>query len=208
MSKNLFLFVFILFTLSHSLAKADISIEPYIGLAIGGEGETNFGTLNQNGIENNFSGIQFGSRVGYSTLGFTFGIDFSLGSISVDSSNPSTSFYAKSDNLKVNQTGIFVSYQLPILFRMWGTYFINANASGDDQVNLMEDQLFDAADDFSSGSGIALGVGYTGLPFVSLNLEYRKLEYENYKVSDISSYNFKNFSINEIFLSVSLPLEF
>ena len=51
-------------------------------------------------------------------------------------------------------------------------------------------------------------LGYTGLPFVSLNLEYRKLEYENYKVSDISSYNFKNFSINEIFLSVSLPLEF
>ena len=68
--------------------------------------------------------------------------------------------------------------------------------------------------DFGSGgkfklkepSGTILGVGFTGLPFVSLNLEMANYKYDEAELSGLSGNvdaDFKHYT-----LSVSLPLTF
>ena len=63
-------------------------------------------------------------------------------------------------SLSIFLTLIFVGYELPIMLRAWATYFFDSNWD------------FDGGEK-TEFTTIALGVGFTGLPFVSLNAEYR-----------------------------------
>ena len=80
--------------------------------------------------------------------------------------------------------GAFVGYDFPILVRAWATYFFDVTYSPETGSDL-------------TATGTSFGVGFTGLPFVSLNAEYRMLSFDD---SELDS--------SEVFLSASLPLTF
>tara|TARA_B100001971_G_scaffold215190_1_gene259650 strand:- start:80969 stop:81490 length:522 start_codon:yes stop_codon:yes gene_type:complete len=172
--KKLLLPLFLL-TLTFN-AHAGFLIDPYIGTG------SFAGTLDlANGadaddVEETVTAM--GSRVGYSFLLVSAGIDYQI--LSVDGESQ-------------NNISAFVGVDLPILLRFWGEYFISSDADveGDVETSL----------DFKDGYG--LGVGFTGLPLVSLNLEVQYLNYEG----EASNIKFDYDTVAYI-ASVSLPLDF
>ena len=89
-----------------------------------------------------------GSRVGLSFLLLSAGIDYEM---------------QKVDGDAVTNMSVFVGVDLPVLLRFWGEYFLSSD---------VEDA------DYEFKNGYAVGVGFTGLPFVSLNLELQNINYE------------------------------
>lgn len=195
-----FLLIFVMSFFALNSAKAGIHIEPYLGYSLAGSGDV---TFTNSKYDLSYSSPTIGGRLGYSMLGFMAGLDYSMQSFNLKSEIGSTEY---KDGVKKNQLGIFVGYELPILLRVWGTYFISSKLEGDDAPAV--NQLIDRNDEFSDGGGYALGVGFTGLPFVSLNLEYRTLEYDKYEVSGVAASNYtEKLDLSEILFSVSLPLD-
>lgn len=180
-------------------AKAGILIEPYLGYSFAGSGDM---TLGDDKVESDFSSVTMGGRLGYQTLGVMFGLDYSFQSFDMTST---TNGNEVEDGTKKNQLGVFVGYDFPILLRAWATYYVNATMEGRDAA-AANNQIYDNTDSFENGSGYALGVGFTGFPFLSINLEYRTIEYDQYEISgnSVSNYNEK-LDLSEILLSVSVP---
>lgn len=166
-------------------ASSGVLVEPYLGFRV--SGDTEQGT----NIEGSYNGALYGARLGYQFLGFMGGLDYSLSNYEIDYDRPSgTSAKTDSSNL-----GIFVGYDAPLLVRAWATYFLS---------NKLD---FESSTTEYSGSGYALGAGFTGLPFVSLNLEYRSLSYDEFDTSTTSGRLNPENDVSEIILSVSLPLD-
>ncbi len=171
-------------------ANAGFLIEPYTGYRVGSLETTLSGEKYDYGLK----GANIGARVGYTFLTFMAGIDYNIGSVDgdVDQAPAGT----PNEEYDTANFGLFAGVQLPILLRGWATYYLNST--------------YEEADgDELSGSGFGLGVGFTGLPFVSLNLEYRSLTFDEYSTSTgttkLSGDNERD--ANEIFVSVSLPLD-
>lgn len=179
--------VFSLFIFT-STAQAGILVEPYVGYSIGlskDYGNTTY----------DYKTPQFGARLGYQFLGLMAGIDYSLSSsFDLSQKNKTTGATSKVSSDK-NQLGLFVGYEFPILLRAWGTYFLDSNLNKSSTPGKAY-----------SGNGYALGAGFTGLPFVSLNLEYRSFSYDSSKISGSTTALNPKWTMNEILLSVSLPI--
>lgn len=167
-------------TMVASSAQAGFMIDPYIGI---GQTKTELDVAGDN--ENTSSDTYFGSRVGYSFILVSAGIDYQI-TKGEDSDG---------DDANLNSLSAFVGVDLPILFRFWAEYFLSSSFDSDtDGV------------DFTFKDGYSVGIGFTGLPFVSINLELQAMNYEA---------EFDNFPNNEFdltvgstILSVSLPLDF
>lgn len=128
------------------------------------------------------SGVNIGGRLGYSLpMLVSLGIDYNMGEYTHDVSGTDV-------DVDHSKFGLFVAVDLPILLRAWATYYLNAKAE-------------QGANEYE-GSGFGLGVGFTMLPFVSLNLEYRSVNYDDFNgaTADIDG--------TEILLSASIPLDF
>ena len=96
--------------------------------------------------------------------------------------------------------GAFVGFEFPILLRVFGTYYFS------DEQETDSTNLTTVSQKSSKGSGIALGAGYTGLPFLALNVEYRSFNHDestNYNgdTADLTTDN----TFTEIMFSISLP---
>lgn len=193
------LFILSLFAFSNT-SNAGIHVEPYLGYSLAGSGDSTFGTTK---YDHSYATPTIGGRLGYNMLGLMAGVDYSMQTFGLESEVGSTTF---DDDVSKSQLGIFVGYELPILLRVWGTYFLSSKIEGDDSQTA--GTLIDSRYEFSDGGGYALGAGFTGLPFVSINLEYRTLEYDKGEISGatITNYNEK-LDLSEILLSVSLPLD-
>ena len=91
--------------------------------------------------------------------------------------------------------GVFVGYELPIMLRAWASYYFDGNweFEGGKKVEL---------------TAISFGVGFTGLPFISLNAEYRinTFDTKNVYLGAIFGNSDDYKSTGELFFSVSLPL--
>ena len=166
----------LLLTLSVSFtAHAGLLVEPYIGM---GTYATTSDLADADDDGNSMSVV--GGRLGYSFLLVSAGLDYQMANI---------------EDGKRNNMSAFVGVDLPILLRFWAEYTFNSTVTNDD----LDDSGFDIA--FKSGT--SLGIGFTGLPFVSLNLEIENMKYtlEHDSVDDIdldwAGYVF----------SVSLPLD-
>jgi hypothetical protein len=130
-----------------SVANASLLLEPYLGY--------HTGKYTQGSTDQNLSGVSYGGRLGFQQLGFMGGIDYMTGSWKDDAS-------PNSSTVTPSNLGVFVGYNFPILVRVYGEYgFSNSlklsNNGGSDTLK---------------GTGIKLGVGFTALPFLSINLEY------------------------------------
>lgn len=181
--------------LSASSAQAGFLIEPYLGYSIG-SGENSASVKTEYDQNSPF----LGARLGYQTLGLMFGIDYTMGSESdFETKSGTTTFKQDADQ---STFGLFVGYNLPVMLRAWAAYYMSTS---------IEIQSGASIGDEYNGSGYGLGVGFTGLPFVSLNLEYRMMTFDEFKdnSSGLKSTLSGNSEIdyNQVMLSVSLPLD-
>ncbi|MDC0980423.1 hypothetical protein OAQ84_01670, partial [Bdellovibrionales bacterium] len=90
-------------------------------------------------------------------------------------------------DITAKDLGVFAMFEFPILLRVWANYVFDATAA----VSGISD---------TTGTALKLGVGYTGLPFVSLNFEIVKRNYTERGSSTI------DLTSDTYFVSVGLPL--
>ena len=158
-------------------AKAGFLIDPYIGL---GQSKSTLDAASDQ--EETSSSTVLGSRLGYSFILLSGGIDYQI--MNTKDSNE--------EDATLNNLSAFVGVDLPILFRFWAEYFLSSNLASDtDGV------------DFTFKDGYGLGIGFTGLPFVSLNLEIEALNFD----AEIGSNEF-DYTVASTILSVSMPFDF
>ena len=143
------LLFFILF-LSNSLL-ADVVFDPYIG--------TPFGTAKlEDQIESDISGLGIGGRVYYEYFNFFGGIDLKLSANNADSPDR---------DYEQNQLGLLGGVQFPFApIRVWTSFYfldvMSVSPSGYDY----------------KGGGYAFGLGFSPLPFMSINMEYKGSTYD------------------------------
>jgi hypothetical protein len=172
---------------STQMSYAAVLIEPYLGykaITDGEEGTTEYDT----------NGVTLGGRLGYQQLGLMGGIDFNTSSFDL---KKTTNTATTEQDASSSDFGLFVGYNAPILVRVWISYYLNSNL---DFKNSTESEY--------KGSGYALGVGYTGFPFLSLNFEYKQKSYDELETSTATSNLSPEADFSEVLLSVSLPLSF
>lgn len=160
-------------------AQAGILIDPYIGT---GQFTSTFDSnLGQENKTETYTAT--GARLGYTFLLFSVGIDYQMGSTKL----------AK-ETFKSNSTSVFVGVDLPILLRAWAEYFLSSSVDSND-ANIDSNLSFK--------NGYSVGVGFTGLPFISVNAELQNINYEydgGGLKGDVATAN--------TVLSISLPLKF
>ena len=167
--------------------KGSLLVDPYIGYLVNQSEQTVTIGASTGTADFTTTGTQMGARVGWQKLGLMLGGEFAY---SPTLTQELTAFLG-SETSSGTETdysgtymGVFVGYDFPLLLRAWATYFFNVTYSPDG-----------SGDDLDA-SGTSLGVGFTGLPFVSLNAEYRTISYDNSAIEDAQ----------ELFFSVSLPI--
>lgn len=140
-----------------SKAKASLLIEPHIGYILAGNAD-------YNGADVSYNGPEYGARLGGQWLGFMAGLDYAHSTFTakLTSTLVNGEIDKKRDNI-----GVFAGYNLPILLRGWVTYYFSSKTSNT-QTNSLG-----TSGQFTKGSGTELGLGFTGLPFLSINLVYR-----------------------------------
>ena len=181
MKSFIIIFISLIFSVT---THAAFLIEPLAGL--------NLGDASPGSTDYSYSSPQIGARAGYTSFGLMLGLDYRK-TLEYDRENDSNNTETKFEN---DQFGAFVGYQLPVLFRLWGTYYMSSNR--DNQVN----------SNTLKGSGYGLGVGYTGFPFLSLNLEYISRSHDERENSNGTTVAINDFDSTDIVLSISLPLSF
>lgn len=160
------LFILILAFLIIKPADAGVLLEPVLGYSFG-KAETDLPGSN----EDKFKGSSYGARVGYQNLGFQLGIDYLKSSVELDDND-------FKENLSINEFAGFVGFEFPILLRVYAGYIFSAN--GDTEANFGGGNGVEKVK-FTDGTGMKAGIGFTGLPFVDINFEYRKGTFGEYK---------------------------
>ncbi|MEZ0392445.1 MAG: outer membrane beta-barrel protein [Pseudobdellovibrionaceae bacterium] len=178
-----------------SAAQAGLLIEPYIGYAFGKATYTFIGATE---YTDNLSGAGYGLRLGYKFLMPWVALDYTGGSGTAKSGRPGV---ADSD-YTVTSLGGVVGVDLPILLRAWAGYgFSN---------EVLLKGAAGAADQKFKGTYTKVGVGFTGLPFVSLNAEY---QIHDFKKVDVGSGEvdktdvFDKLTGDQVLVSVSIPFD-
>ena len=131
-------------------------------------------------IGNSYAGAALGGRVGWSKLGLAFGLDLSGSHYMTP-----VIFASVEERFWTILPGAFVSYQFPIFFRVYGSlipygFVLSATRNGCSAA-LLEKPLMEECSLIPQNiknekpviRSLKLGVGWTGLPFLSINLEYQ-----------------------------------
>jgi hypothetical protein len=165
-------------------ANASFLIEPHIGYNLSGTGDSP-------GIEYEYNGPQFGLRTGVQSLGVMGGLTFNKSSYDLEAKATGSTVTTDVDRTEL---GAFVGYNLPIMFRFWGAYYFSSKG--------------EVSNGEYHGNTKELGVGFTALPLLSINLAYRMTTYDEFENNAGTTTSLGNNEIdaNEIVLSVSLPL--
>jgi hypothetical protein len=179
---------FILFAFNTPAAKAGLLIEPLIGysfntkLKLDEPGET----------ENKGSGTSYGGRLGYQNLGFSLGLDYLKSSIGLDDK-------AYKSDVSMSEWAAFVGFRFPILIKVYAAYIFSATGETD-YLDGTTQKL-----SFSEGAGTKFGVGFTGIPFIDINLEYRSGTFGEYRYGGFRVKENTNYS--SYLLSLSAPFD-
>lgn len=158
-----------------SIAHAGLLLDPYVGFGSGTIKLTSDASSLESDDSESMSTV--GARVGLSVPLFSAGIDYEMMTIS---------------DLSLTNTALFVGVNLPLI-RAWAEYIVSSKYDDSDDNN--SDEV-----DFQSGYG--LGIGFTGLPFVSINLDIKALTYQR-EVLGVDV----DYAIGTTVLSISLPLD-
>lgn len=186
--KVLQLFILVLAFLIIKPASAGLLVEPVVGYSTG-----DFKTKTSGASTEDFSGLAYGGRLGYQNLGFQLGIDHLSSNLNVDDSSYS--------NLKTSEWAGFVGFEFPVLLRVYAGYIFAATGETKFKAAGVKQDV-----ELSDGSGMKAGIGFTGLPFIDINLEYRKGTFGEYKLGSQKQNIDTDYSAYMI--SLSLPLVF
>ncbi|GIL17869.1 MAG: hypothetical protein BroJett040_16200 [Oligoflexia bacterium] len=178
MNKFLSTLVVMLGLVISTQAQAAFHIDPFLGY------ET--GKFKSATSESDLSGTGFGARIGYSILGFSMGGEYYGASLKAKGTNG-----AADTDLTDTDMGVFVGYQFPVLVRAYLTYYASSSA-----------KITGA--EFTGSGGTKIGIGYSGLPFVTINLESIARKYNKVKPDGFPSVDSTNES-NTTVLSISVP---
>ncbi len=190
MQRLLLLCFLFLFTVT---AHAGLLIEPLVG----------YNVATRLGDDSGKMGGAYGGRLGYQLLGFQLGLDYLNSTI-----EPKDKDFR--DDFKSSEFGAFIGYKFPVFFRVYAGYVFAAQADKMD----FYDEDDDAIDEltYTDGSGPKVGIGFTGLPFVAINLEMRNVTYHNIdyydSTTDAKSELEEETKTTAYMLTLSLPLDF
>lgn len=163
-------------------ANAALLIEPVVGYSYGKFNSelSALGTSDKD--DSTLKGLSYGGRLGYQNLGFQLGLDYLASTLDVEG-----------DDFKTSEFGGFVGFEFPILVRVYAGYvFSGTGTLGADTGDI----------DLEGGSGPKIGVGFTLLPFLDINLEYRRITYDTYDLPASTSFDA---DYSATMLSFSLP---
>lgn len=170
-------------------ANASLLIEPHVGYIVGGTSDfTSSGT----NVALKWNGPDYGARLGGQWLGFQAGLDYSHSTFDLELAALGTTVKTAQ---KRDMLGAFVGYKFPILLRAWATYFFSGKTTA------TETTTSSNSGDFTKGKGMELGVGFTGLPIVNLNLSYRTSTQDKDETGAMNP----EIKTKEFLLSVSAP---
>lgn len=173
--------VILMLTFFTTSAFAGIVIDPYFG--------SSSATAVVDGIpagydnEGSATGTTFGSRVGLSFSMLSAGIDYGIYS---------------TDKTESTDMSAFVGIDLPFLFRFWAEYYISSSGN-----SIYLDQYGEGSD-LVFKDGYSVGIGFTGLPLVSVNFEAIT---KNYVVEDVPFLGDLDVAYADYVISLSLPLD-
>jgi len=122
------------------------------------------GNADYNGADVSYHGPEYGARLGGQWLGFMAGLDYAHSTFTTKATALGTSVEV---DKKRDLLGVFVGYNLPIMFRAWATYYFSGKTTNTETVGT------NLNGNYTKGNGTEIGVGFTGLPFLSINLQYR-----------------------------------
>jgi hypothetical protein len=166
------------------LTHAAIYLEPAVGVGMSGK-------IDLSSEKPDLSGTVYGLKLGYSKLGLALGGEYSTGQYN----------YKQEDGLKVTTTptdlGVFVSYTFPIMFKVQASYLLSSSMT-----------LKDLDTKIQKGSGTKVGVGFTGFPFVAVNVDYLMNEYKEVETAGVTAELSDKIKTNMVLVSVSVPLSF
>lgn len=179
--KNIFKLLSLVLLLSTASAQAGVLVEPIIGL--------NFNhKLEGNGEDFKGLGGAWGGRLGYQNYGFQLGLDYLSSSTDMDEKE-------LKNNFKSQDWAAFIGFEFPILVRVYAGYIFSSNG----EVGLKSG----GKAKLEGGSGTKIGIGFTGLPFVDINVEYRRGTYDDVKLGGTKG---KDMDFSATMISLSLPL--
>ena len=154
-------------------------IEPYAGLNLASTWKT--GT-----DDGDLTGNTIGARLGFSQMGFMAGVDGRRGNLTIESTTDA--------DYTFTQLGAFIGYEAPMMLRFWAEYIFSVEGVDDDNSD----------NKYLSGTGTLFGVGYSALPFVSINFELSNVtttEFDNGTTKIDYDVDYTTY-----LLSISLPL--
>ncbi len=163
-------------------SKAALLIEPVVGYNIGSKFDFESGENYTGG-----RGTAFGGRLGYQNLGLQLGLDYLNSSINMDDADIN-------ENVSLSEWGGFVGFEFPVLLRVYAGYIFSATGGADSDAGKV---------DLIEGSGTKLGVGFTGLPLIDINVEYRTGSFGNFELDGVKVG--KEVNYQSIMLGLSLP---
>lgn len=166
-------------------ARASLLIEPHVGYILGGNAD-------YNGADVSYNGPDYGARLGGQWLGVMAGLDYTHSTFAADFKTTAGSGELER---KRDMIGIFAGYNFPILLRAWATYYFSAKTSN------TQTNSFGTNGNYTKGNATELGIGFTGLPFLSLNLSYRMSTHDENQAGSINP----ELETKEIVLGVSAP---
>ncbi|MBP9674868.1 MAG: hypothetical protein KBD63_07195 [Bacteriovoracaceae bacterium] len=152
--KKIILCLLLTSSLSHAVG---ILLDPSLGYLLGNTNELN-ADRSYNGIN---LGIKAAATFEFTPKFFVFGgLDGTYGSTNREAGGGFSEASYDEKNF-----GLVVGLMTPFMLRGWATYIFSSDFE-------------DAVGNSYKGNGFRLGVGFTGLPIVSLNLEYQRLNYD------------------------------
>lgn len=118
------------------------------------------------------SQILFGSRLGYGIIPMvSFGLDFAKGMGDGETNTGNVEY-----DTDTTELGAYAKVTAPLLIQAYVGYLFSAT-------NDIEYANTAFADQEYSGNGYKVGIGWTGLPFLVVNFEYKSITYDEFEDS-------------------------
>jgi hypothetical protein len=170
---------------------ADILIEPVIGYSIGEfKTQTDISSYNESKFNDSLNGFTYGGRLGLQILAVQLGLDYLGGFLSING-----------EKKKINEVGAFVGYKFPAFLRIYAGYVPFANAEG-------EEYTLGTID----GAGYKIGLGFSLLPPLNLNIEWRSIKNlfhsESVFIYDYGTSQTIEAHYSALMIALSIPITF
>lgn len=164
-----------------------IYIEPYLGLYSKGTGKQEVpANTSLNADYESTGNFALGLRAGYSLLGFSFGLEYQMGNLT-----QKTLATSAESKIKISNIGAFGGFDVPVIpIRGYVGYIFSASAESESSGSTIK------------GNGTKLGVAFTGLPFIHINLEYIMTKYNEASPALASAFETNS---KTVMLAVSSP---